>query len=272
MRDHRSEGEPCAPPSPITIAIPSLNMRWIRFTRMWLGTEIPKGGARWLDLPHEMAIDKARNAYARKYLAGDGKRLLMVDDDMVWHPGSVMRLWERDLDIVAGLTWTNQRPPVPTIWTKEEKKEDGRFLYTPAVLETYHWLKEHEYIFRSDDPVVLPQRDDDLVEVKVTGAAFILIKRHVLEAIDDPWFDGDPEDGFGEDFAFCRKARKAGFKVYVDRSVVVTHQPKGGFPIGPVTFMDFVESALYKQEERYESQSRRGEVCDPIVCEVGLGP
>jgi len=184
-----------------------------------------------------MACDKARNTFVREFLATEGPtdHLWQVDYDMIWHPKSLLRLWERDLDIVAALTWTNDVPPNPTIWDNETEV-DGKYYYQAQLEETLNWLLEHEHQFTSNDPVVLPQTETDLRDVPVTGAAFLLIKRHVLEAIEPPWFEGDV-NGFGEDFAFCRKARAAGFKVYVDRSVIVTHLPR--FALGPVTFFAF---------------------------------
>jgi len=184
-----------------------------------------------------MACDKARNTFVREFLATGGPtdHLWQVDYDMVWHPKSLLRLWERELDIVAALTWTNDVPPNPTIWDNETEI-DGLCYYQAQLEETLNWLLECEHQFTSNDPVVLPQTETDLREVPVTGAAFLLVKRHVFEAIEPPWFEGD-EHGFGEDFAFCRKARAAGFKVFVDRSVIVTHLPR--FALGPVTFFAF---------------------------------
>jgi len=222
-----------------------------------IATKMPPGvEVFWKEYSHALAIDKARNGFVRSFLAQEEKtdRLWMVDDDMVWHPDSVARLYERDLDIVAGLTWTNAIPPCPTIW-QNEREVNGTYFYTPAAQETLAWLIKHEHKFDSNDPIVLPPTDDDLVEAQATGGAFILIKRRVLEAIEPPWFEGDV-DGFGEDFAFCRKARAAGFKVFVDRSVIVTHHPR--FFLGPLTYMAFMSvTRMATEEEKEEAYHAR---------------
>jgi len=220
-------------------------------TRMPAGMEII-----WKESSHALAIDKARNNIIRTFLTQEVKtdRLWMVDDDMIWHPESIIRLYERDLDIVAALTWTNAAPPCPTVW-KDEREVDGTYFYTPAAFETLRWLIEHEHNFNSNDPIVLPPSDDDLVEVDATGGAFLMIKRHVCEEMEDPWFQGDV-NGFGEDFYFCRKARAAGFKVFVDRSVIVTHQPR--YPLGPLTFRAYMAITREATTEEKEATYARG--------------
>lgn len=221
----------------VSIAVPSLDIHQVQFGQNVIATEMPPGEVYWRKITHALSVDKARNMFVREYLAKEvpTDHLWFVDYDMAWHPKSLLRLWERDLDIVAALTWTNDVPPNPTIWD-DERELDGLYYYMPQIVETLDWMTRHEHKFNSNDPVVLPQTETDLREVPVTGAAFLLIKRHVLEAIEPPWFEGDV-NGFGEDFSFCRKARKAGFKVYVDRSVIVTHLPR--YALGPITFFAF---------------------------------
>lgn len=244
----------------ISIAVPTLDIGRLRLARYMMATRMPPGvEVIWKEQGHALAVDKARNNICRTFLEQEieTSHLWMPDDDMMWHPGSVIRLYERDLDIVGALTWTNATPPCPTIW-QDEREVDGTFFYTPAAFETLKWLEDHEHSFVSNDPIVLPPSPTDLEPVDATGAAFIMIKRHVLEAIEPPWFEGDI-NGFGEDFYFCRKARAAGFKVYVDRSVIVTHQPL--FPLGPLTFRAFMTiTRMATEEERGEAyaQARGG--------------
>jgi len=244
----------------ISIAVPALDLSRVRLARYMIATKMPPGvEVIWKEYGHALAIDKARNNICQTFLTQKIKtdRLWMVDDDMVWHPDSVKRLYERDLDIVAGLSWTNAVPPVPTIW-KDEREVDGTFFYTPAAFETLQWMIEHDHNFTSNDPVVLPMSETDLEDVPATGGCFLMIKRRVLEAIEPPWFEGDV-NGFGEDFYFCRKARAAGFKVYVDRSVIVTHYPR--FALGPLTYRAFMAiTRMATKEEKEETMgSKEGE-------------
>lgn len=69
---------------------------------------------------------------------------------------------------------------------------------------------------------VLPE--EGLTEVWSAGSAGMLIKRHVLEAIEDPWFTPAPNAiGLNEDINFCRKVREAGFKIYCDPAALLGH-------------------------------------------------
>lgn len=66
-------------------------------------------------------------------------------------------------------------------------------------------------------------------EVDFAGTGFMLIKKSVFEEISYPWFNAfydeqyDPPRFRGEDFYFCMKAKKAGFKIMVDYSCKLTH-------------------------------------------------
>jgi GT2 family glycosyltransferase len=67
-------------------------------------------------------------------------------------------------------------------------------------------------------------------KVDFVGFGFVLIAQGVFEKIPYPWFSHDEitmENGvvrqLGEDFTFCRKARDAGFSIWVDPDVRVSH-------------------------------------------------
>jgi len=52
----------------------------------------------------------------------------------------------------------------------------------------------------------------------------MLIKTPVLEKIGAPWFEFSYEpERVGEDVNFCRKARKAGYNIWVDPTIQVRH-------------------------------------------------
>jgi hypothetical protein len=67
-----------------------------------------------------------------------------------------------------------------------------------------------------------------LVEVALVGTACLLVHRRVLEAIDPPYFKMELDDDClyikdSEDFTFCRKARRAGFSVWLDTDQPCSH-------------------------------------------------
>jgi GT2 family glycosyltransferase len=73
--------------------------------------------------------------------------------------------------------------------------------------------------------------EDEPVEVWGIGFGFVLMKHGVFEKMDRPWFEIEkirwPEHSFdtnvGEDYSWCMRARRAGFKVMVDPKVKVGH-------------------------------------------------
>jgi hypothetical protein len=62
-------------------------------------------------------------------------------------------------------------------------------------------------------------------EVYVAGSAGMLIKRHVLEKIGDPWFEVGQQDSqqLNEDSYFCVKLARAGIKLHVDLDTWIGH-------------------------------------------------
>ncbi len=149
----------------------------------------------------------------------DGDWILFIDSDMSWQPDAVKTLVETqrkfDLDIVGGLCFQRMAPYQPTMYVKAANAEHG-----------YTFLEDWEA--------------DAAVEVDATGMAFSLIHKRVFDRIlqhttgksfpsfeerqgmrPPPFFRWDGE--YGEDFLFCREAKDAGNRVFVDTGVKVGH-------------------------------------------------
>ena len=62
----------------------------------------------------------------------------------------------------------------------------------------------------------------DLMEVNVNGMGWMLVKREVFAAVDEP-FKQDNK-GTGEDALFQIRAREKGFKSYIDPTLIVGHE------------------------------------------------
>lgn len=140
-----------------------------------------------------------------KMALGQCDYLLFVDSDMVMQANALVRLLGRDVDIVSGL-YFSRTPPFQPI---AGKLIDGK------------WEALAEW----------PERE--LIEVDGVGAGFLLIKTEVLKDTPEPhWlWSWDEKNGYGgEDYFFCQQAKKAGFKVWLDTSLELTHI--GEYPFG----------------------------------------
>lgn len=142
-----------------------------------------------------------RNKITKRFLLHEPKCdwLMMIDDDVVPFDNP-MELFQainiEDHDIIG----------VPA-----KVRQAGRSLNWVA------YLKHPEREAYAPLDFGLIDSDDDMVKVAVIGSGLIIVHRRVLEALKSPWTIEVDEDGiceFGTDFAFCRKATAAGFKVY----------------------------------------------------------
>ena len=77
---------------------------------------------------------------------------------------------------------------------------------------------------------------DKIKEVKYVGFGFLCVKNGVFESLSRPWFQQVSEDVelangekisnfplIGDDFSWCARARKEGFRILLDPKVKVTH-------------------------------------------------
>jgi len=123
--------------------------------------------------------------------------VLFIDSDMRFPQDMIERLLVHDLDIVA----TNcARRRMPTGPTAQIYKENG----------------ERELVY------TMPE-STGLQEVGSVGMGVMLIKANVFATLSEPWFETpwrhDKRGYIGEDVFFCKKAREAGFKIWIDHDV-----------------------------------------------------
>jgi GT2 family glycosyltransferase len=153
--------------------------------------------------------------------------LLWIDDDMVYPPHALQRLLEHNLDFVGGLCHNRRHPFAPVM---------GRYYHPSWGFKpgTYSWLFDY------------PQ--DSLVDVDLTGGAFLLVRREVFESIgiDEcqrrvsaenagverlsqliggyaDWWTPGADEGTSEDLAFCRRAKESGYQIKVDTGLDIGH-------------------------------------------------
>lgn len=143
----------------------------------------------------------------------DYTHIMWIDADMVFTPENFQALLDHDEDIISGAACLAGGKD----YAFGLQSRDNGITITKDNLST----------------VVLPGRINKkgLLEVCHVGMAFILMKKGVLEKIKYPWFFELPyknKEGVvcfnAEDFSFCVKARKAGFKLFIDLEQQIGHE------------------------------------------------
>lgn len=156
-------------------------------------------------------VDDSRNLLSRDFLDGDWEQLIFIDGDVSWLNTDLQRLIEAEPDIVAGVY--------------PKKNVDGTTEFPVMALPGPRYAV------------------NGLVEVAAVPTGFLKIRRKVLETLyktvnsyrDEKDHDRLPIPVIfersltgnvrrGGDFEFCRKARAAGFKIWVDPEMNLAHQ------------------------------------------------
>ena len=182
---------------PGLVATPAVEWVWTDFLLAYQALELPTGTICAIERG-PTTIAAKRNHLVRHLLKN--KQLqwyLCLDSDMTPPPNTIPHLLATGRDVVSAVC-TTKHPPFNVCAGYYDEK-------TGKSIELLD--------FGGSEPVK---------EVEWTGAACLLVRRNVLEAVGDPWFKGDPS-GIGEDTDFCEKVLRAGFKIHVDTSLWVGH-------------------------------------------------
>ena len=142
-----------------------------------------------------MSCDVAenRNKLAQYAIDNNFSHIFFLDSDITFNGDALELLLKRDKDIIA-LAFNHRRLPLESV------------------------------IAPLDGNLGKPM-PTDLFEAASCGTGGMLIRTLVFRDIPKPWFDFTYENGerVGEDVNFCRKARKAGYKIWVDPTIPVRH-------------------------------------------------
>lgn len=125
-------------------------------------------------------------------MAGDW--LWILGDDHTFAPDILVNLLAHEVDVVVPLVLKKDAPFDPVVYAGEEGHDEATGL-------TYHRV------------ALLPQTG--LHEIYAAGSAGMLIRKHVLDALERPVFETS-HGVQNEDLVLCRKVREAGFKIWCD--------------------------------------------------------
>ncbi len=170
-------------------------------TAAYCSAEAMRPGVKWgYASSRECGVGRSTFAY-NALKDPDVTHLYCMDSDVVPPDGTLQRLLDYDVPIVAGIY-----PMCTNVPCWSFKIDNG-------------WQNKE---------IPLP---DKLTEVSCIGGSTVLIKREVFEKMERPWFKIEyraiDEEGLaydeGEDEYFSRIAQEAGYKLMVDPAIICKH-------------------------------------------------
>lgn len=198
-------------------------------------------------LSNNAAIDRARNALAAAFLQSDATHLVFIDGDIGFVPEELLDLVVRmDADpalAVVGAPCPKRRINWALVAAAAAK---GLAAQDPGALEQFAGVfaldpLDPKAVFRLDQPIELAR----------IGAGLMVVRRDVIEtlcerhpelryapdqldrdsgltgerltALFQPMIDPDSGHLLSEDFAFCRRVRDAGFRIWLAPWMRTTH-------------------------------------------------
>lgn len=175
-------------------------LRYAQFVTSLHAMRLPAGSA--IGIASGLEVSANCNKLIEYLLDSDGEWVLFLGDDQEMLPDTAQRLLEaaRDhkLDAVCPLI-LRRTPPWQTV----------AYMADPAVDPT-PWV---------------PTTETGVVEVVAAGTGGMLVRRHVFEKLDKPWFrvgQIDPAH-YQEDVEFCARVRAAGFRIGLDLDTPMGH-------------------------------------------------
>lgn len=171
-------------------------------------------------------VYNARNNLARQAVKSEADWVLWLDSDMVFGPDLLQRMikvcTENDIDFLTALCFRRKPPYTPCLFDRLEKIDKGAS-YT-----------------------ALMSVPEGRFQVGGCGFAGVLMSMDVLLSVMAK-FNGrmfEPIDGFGEDVAFCWRARQCGYDIWCDSGIELGHV--GSFVVTRSIF------EAYNEEENKE--------------------
>jgi len=139
--------------------------------------------------------------------------ILMIDSDQIFLFEDFEKLLELDVDFVSGVYLMDTGKLTSIV----KEFDDNYFLQTGS----YKFITKEE-IKKYNEPFKI---------TGYVGLGFCLIKPHILEKIEYPWFapilkkyPNGVQEIKSEDASFCEKLVEAGVELYIHPKVIVGHE------------------------------------------------
>jgi len=152
---------------------------------------------------HADSIASVRNDLVQQALECECTHIFMADTDQRYSENVLMQLLSYGLPVVYARVHRRYPPFDPILYRLEESS--GEYYSVPAE----EW------------------KNNSLIEIDATGGGCLLIESSVFFDIRYPWYRTIPRNNWhgpmGEDILFCRKLKKAGYRIFADVSVNIGH-------------------------------------------------
>ena len=185
--------------APGTVIVPAASLA--RYAEFWLAVEslvVPYGtrliSVRGADIPHQL------NESIRKM---GGEWVWILGDDHTFNPDLLLKLLDRQKDVVMPIVPRRDPPFVPVMMHGPIASQMARYNWSEIPLEG---------LFQ------LPRWDS-------CGQAGALIRKPVLDALGDPWFEGGKltPGRLMEDMYFIQRLHELDIPIFIDCDQVMGH-------------------------------------------------
>lgn len=192
----------------VLLATPVLNTVNAHFHQCMAGLSTRHHVSRTIDIGS--LVYMARDRLAGIAAQNDFDYIVWIDSDMVFNPDAIDRLIDRALegrDFVTGLYFTR------------------RFPMNPVIMKEIIWERQENGTIKHGATPYYDYPKDSLFEVAGCGFGLCITSVEmigkVVAGFGQPPFD--PFPALGEDYSFCWKASKMGFKCWCDSSIKAGH-------------------------------------------------
>lgn len=195
---------------------------------------------RWLPA-HGSYLPEAHNRCFEEALRyADWDRVLVLENDMIFHQHLVARARTHQADIVSGIYFMRRHPPTPVLW--KDVSPDGRGVNLTHL-----------------DMAALFEAPPGEHEIGAVPTGILSVARHVVELMERPWFETSPEaarEGHkgGHDLYFSAQARRQGFTIAVDTSPLFVAGHLGESEIGVQHYLAYIRSLAGQQQRKLDDE------------------
>jgi len=186
--------------------------RFAAFTMALCGTQQPPGCH--LSIMASASVTENLNSSIRT-MPDESEWMWILGDDHTWANDCLMQMLyildDADhVDILVPLVLKRNPPFQPVVFHRDDSLMDPRLPGSENMptFRPYHWDE-------------LPA--SGLFEIDACGSAGMLVRRRVLDAMEEPWFRSTGGVILNEDVTFCLAARELGFHIYATADICMGH-------------------------------------------------